>query len=369
MINHAGQVSNQLQLEEHDGLLNAKKVSLVSGATIFAVVNTSAGGAVTVKQGDSPWINSIPSGVTVYQGTQPWNSLGTMTTNGLVTLASSPNFIGIVTVANQPPLVASAAYIGLITVGGIGTLTLSDPKGFIGLATTVNGAGDRFIGLVTNVQAGLTTLAPSPNFIGITTIANQPPLVASAAFIGIVTIANQPALVDSVGKIGFVTVAGIGTVTLADPKGYIGLVTVGGIGLITLGDPKGFIGLVTTVIGNASVATKNAGTTKTIKSLPILISTGSAATVYVPTNTFYITNILLSSNSTVRVNVRSGATYLTGNASLGINLNPGGGFVNIGAPDSPIYAGLAAAAPIVIEKADSSGVISQIGGSVTFFDE
>lgn len=438
MVNHSGQVQNQLTLEEHDGLLNAKKVSLISGATIFAVVNTGAGsGPVTVKQGDNPWVsslpsgatvyqgttpwvNALPSGVTVYQGTQPWNSLGTVTPVGLHTLAPSPNFIGIVTITNQLPLVASAAFVGIVTVAGISTLTLSDPKGYIGLVTAtlaggnatitpfgqflnqaslislasggygpfsvdqfgrqVMGTGLANIGFASVNVGGIadskgfiglttTTLGASPAFVGIVTVANQLPLVASAAFVGIVTITNQPPLTAGVANIGFVTVAGIGTVTLADPKGFIGLVTIGGISTLTLSDPKGFIGLVTAVIGNQSIATKNAGTTKTLQIFPIIISTGSAATVYVPTSKFYLTSLLLNSNSTVRVNVRSGATYLTGNASVGIELNPGSGFVEMGSPDSPAYIGLAAAAPIVIEKTDYSGVISRVSGKLVLFDE
>ena len=61
---HRGNIQPELDLEEHDGLLFAKKVSLVSSATIF--VNIGAGQA-------------------------------TITHVGLVTLAPSPSFIGLVT--------------------------------------------------------------------------------------------------------------------------------------------------------------------------------------------------------------------------------------------------------------------------------
>lgn len=269
MVVHAGNAVNQMAFEEHEGTLNAKRVSMVGGAgltslpTLFAVVNTGAGGG------------------------------------GNVTLNPSGAFIGIVTIANPSSFTGNITLDAGSKTGIVGSVTLADSKTFIGLVTTVVGS---------NVS-----------------------LNASAAFIGLVT------------------VAGIGTLTLADPRG--------------------FIGLTTTVLGNASVATKNAGTTKTLQIFPITISTGSAATVYVPTNKFYLTSILLNSNATVRVNVRSGATYLTGNATLGINLNPGSGWVEMGSPDSPVYFGLAAAAPIVIEKTDSSGVISQIGGKLVLFDE
>lgn len=81
----------------------------------------------------------------------------TITPVGLVTLAPSPNLIGIVTVANKDRTIT-------------GNVTLSDSKGFIGLVTAALGLGDRYIGLVTATQVGLMTLAPSPNFIGIATV-------------------------------------------------------------------------------------------------------------------------------------------------------------------------------------------------------
>ncbi len=212
----------------------------------------------------------------------------------------------------------------------------------------------------------MTTVVPGANIT----------LNQSAAFIGIVTVVGNAsvALVDPKGFIGLVTIGGISTLTLADSKGFIGLVTIGGIGTLTLADPKGFIGLVSVqgtvgVLGNTTVLTRNAGTNKTLKIFPITISTGSAATVYVPTNTFYLTSLILNSNATVRVNVRSGATYLTGNASIGIELNPGSGFSEVGSPDAPVYFGLAAQAPIVIEKTDYSGVISRVSGKLITFDE
>ncbi len=306
---HSGNMANALAFEEHDGVNNAKRVSIaLAGAgltslpTIYAIVNTAASGQASVKID--------------------------------------------------------------------GNVTISDSKGFIGLVTSVNGAGDRFIGLVTNVQAGLTTLAPSPNFIGITTIANQPPLVAGSAYVGLASVnigGSLPALSVGANYIGLASING-SVVNLAGAN-FIGLATVVPGGNVTLNASAAFIGLVTVVIGNASVVTKNGGTTKTLQIFPVTISTGSAATVYVPTNKFYLTSLTLNSNSTVRVNVRSGATYLTGNASIGIELNPGSGFVELGSPDSPAYFGLANAAPVVIEKTDYSGVISRVSGKLVLFDE
>jgi hypothetical protein len=46
-----GQIQNEILVEEHDGANNAKRVTLASGATLYAVVNTGAAtGNVTVSQ-------------------------------------------------------------------------------------------------------------------------------------------------------------------------------------------------------------------------------------------------------------------------------------------------------------------------------
>lgn len=156
-VQHAGQVQNQLLLEEHDGVNNAKRVSIVAGAAGQATITMQ--GLVTLAP--SPNFIGI---VTAVPG-----STMTVTPVGLLTLAPSSNFIGLVTVAGIGTLTLSdpKGFIGLVTVGG-----MSDPKAYVGLMTGTLGVGDRFIGLVTNVQAGLVTLAPSPNFIGLVTVAN-----------------------------------------------------------------------------------------------------------------------------------------------------------------------------------------------------
>lgn len=135
MSEHRGNVEPFLSLEEHDGDLTAKKVSLVSGATIYAVVNTGAAGVQ----------NSI------------------------------------VTVANA-----------MVTVTVIGNVTLSNSQGYIGLVTATP------VGLVTTIQAGNATiihasnitLFPSPNFIGLVTAwhGSNVTLNQSAAFIGLTTV-------------------------------------------------------------------------------------------------------------------------------------------------------------------------------------
>lgn len=67
---HKGNVQNQILTEEHQGEINAKRVSLVSAATVYAVVNTTGGGGggvTTVYQG--------PGG----QAATPWDVVTTPT--------------------------------------------------------------------------------------------------------------------------------------------------------------------------------------------------------------------------------------------------------------------------------------------------
>ena len=57
---------------EHDGVANAKNISIVkSTATIFAVVNTEAvaAGNTTVEQGTTPWLTEQRGNVTIDSGT------------------------------------------------------------------------------------------------------------------------------------------------------------------------------------------------------------------------------------------------------------------------------------------------------------
>lgn len=477
---HTGNMLNEITREEHDGLLNAKRSSLVSAATIYAVVNTGVAGIgnsiVTVantvqvvgnaassaadsgnpvkvagvymttkptfadgQRGDvqigtrgsahvqlmvpdsatqvaftaaadtatNPGVASrlevIPRG-TVFNGAS-WDRLRDVTssnaTTGIgllgagvlgfdgtnyqrVTTGTDGRLQSIVTVANKDrnitgnvtlsdaktyigltttTLGTGSSFIGIVTVANllslngnitldagsktqiIGNLTLSDPKGFIGLVTVVGSlsaaAGNVTLdpgsrtGIVGNI-----TLSDSKAFIGLTTTT----LGASPAFIGIVTVTNKDRTIT-------------GNLTLSDAKTYLGLTTT------TLGLGDRFIGLVTAI-------TQNAGTTKTLLQLPILLSTASILTIVTPTNAnrVFVTNMILSSDATVRVSIKSGVTYLTGNASLGITLNPGGGFIQSGSPDSPSWIGLPSGA-LIVEKFDMTGTKANIGGNVVYFQE
>ena len=114
---HKGNILNDLNLEEHDGLLFAKKASVVSAATIYAVVNTGATGVQ----------------------------------NSMVTLNAGPNYVGLTTTT----LGVGNTTIGIVrqgtdpwTVSFSGNITLSDAKTYIGLTTTTLGVGNTTIGIV-----------------------------------------------------------------------------------------------------------------------------------------------------------------------------------------------------------------------------
>ena len=294
----------------------------------------------------------------VYNGTT-WDRQKGDTTGGAyvqnkgnITISDSKGFIGLVTVVQSSiartfsgnvTLSDSKTFIGLVTVGntvtvaahGItGNMTLSNSQNFIGLVTVVQSSAVRSI-------AGNITLSNSQNFIGLVTVV-QSSAIRSIA--GNITITSG-------------TVSLTGNVTLSDSKTYIGLTTT------TLGTGTTFVGLVT-------AWTRNAGTAKTLVTLPVAMSTSSQATVAVPTNaaSIYVTSVLFSSNATVRVSIKSGVTYLTGNASIGITLNPGGGWVETGAPDAPIYMSTPSAS-INIEKFDMTGTIASLSGKVVYFTE
>ena len=187
--------------------------------------------------------------------------------------------------------------------------------------------------------------------------------ITDATYIGDIKFGEG--LQAGVAQIGSVTVANPVTfgsnVSLNASSAWIGLVTVyHGGGNVSLNASNAWIGLAT-----VQGPVKNAGTTKTIVTMPFGISASGAATVFVPTLTFNATHLLLSSNATVTVNIMSGPTYLAGNASIGISLVPGGGWIENGSVDSPIYNGMANGGAFVVK---SSATVN-IGGKVTYYEE
>jgi hypothetical protein len=453
---------SQITRDEHDTDLNAKKVSIVAGAvgnatvniaggaTIFAVVNTSAAGQASVVLDAS------------------LSKIGFATVFPATAWPDPKTYIGLVTVTGNFGTTGNVTLDPGSRTGILGNLTLTDSKGFIGLTTTTVGSIPTVFAVVNTAAAGQASvvLDNSVAKIGFTTVTISsmatvtlgtqldqtndsvsvgkfyPALqsLASGAAGPIATDSNgRPFLADPKGFIGLVTVVGslspaagnvtlddgsltgiIGNVTLSDAKTYIGLTTttlgagsaaigklaansgvdigdvdvlsiaagdnnIGNVdvaslaGNVTLSDAKTYIGLTTTTlgvgtrfIGLVTASSLNAGTTKTWIPLPVALSTSSVVTVAVPTGgnaLFYIGNLVFNSDATVRVSIKSGVTYLTGNASIGITVNPGGGWVESGSPDSPTYIGLASGAAIVVEKFDMTGTKANLGGKVNYFQE
>ena len=437
--NHnGGNIQPGLDLEEHDGLNNAKRV-VISAVSVSIPITTA--GNVTLDPGSRTGIlgNVTLSDSKTYIGlttttlgvgdrfiglTTVVQASSARTITGNVTLSDSKTYIGLTTITHgsNVTLNPSSANIGSVSILGgsiavAGNATLSDSKTYIGLTTTTLGIGTQFIGLATVVQSssvrsilgnvtvqavdldirnlssaqdsvaivgnvtvqavdldirnlsasqdnvaliGNVTLSDSKGYIGLATV-NVATIAAGANYIGLVSINGSVVNLASNNNIGSVSVLGgsiaiTGNVTLTDAKTYVGLTTT------TLGVGTTFIGLVT-------ANSRNAGTTKTLIPLPITLSTSSVATIAVPSNLFKVTQLLLNSDATVRLSLKSGVTYLTGNASLGVTLNPGGGWVESGSPDSPVYIGLANAASLVVEKFDMTGTKANIGGKIIYFDE
>lgn len=360
-------LKGNVTLSDSKGFIGLTTTVIASTPTIFAVVNTGAAGIQ----------NSM---VTINPRT---DYFGLVSVSGNVAVSSLPatpagaNFIGLVTVANTVP-VTGTFWQATQPVSGTVAVTQSGTWDEVG----INDSGNSITidGTVTaNLAAGVTNIGfasvtpvaawPDPKtYIGLVTVANTVTvaahaLTASTVNIGSVSVlggtigvSSLPALVASTVNIGSVSVLG----------GGIGLnAGINGIGFVTVANAAGtqFIGLVTAI-------SRNAGTTKTLIPFPVGLGQNSIATIAVPTNSnkINLTQLILNSNVTTEIAIKSGVTYLTGNASLGITLFPGGGFVMNGAPDSPAWIGLPSGA-MVVEKRDGVGTVSKIGGSVIYFDE
>ncbi len=256
--------------EEYDTDLKAQKTSLVSASTIYAVVNTSAGGdpktfigLTTSVIGSAPTIHAVVN--TAAAGVQ----------DSLTTINAGPNQIGSVTISNQIDVrsliststiyavVNTSASAGNVTLDPgsktqiIGNLTLSDSKGYIGLVSVSGNVG--FSGNVTldagskTQIIGNVTLSDSKNFIGLVTATANVTLNASKNWIGLASISGN------VGFAGNVTlddgsltglVAGANYIGLASVQVGVGAATIGIVRMaspMTIGASANWIGLTTTV--------------------------------------------------------------------------------------------------------------------------
>ena len=167
-------------------------------------------------------------------------------------------------------------------------------------------------------------------------------------------VVNTGTVGDSVANIGFATV------NVSNPTIYAVVNTTATSGTATVN-----------INGSATIfAVVNTATAKTLITLPITLSTNSVATLAVPTNAnkIYVTNLLINSDATVRVNLLSHDAHLNGNASIGVTLAPLGGWVETGAPNSPTYIGNASGA-LVITKLDLTGTSSKVSGKVVYYQE
>lgn len=229
---HSGNIQNSIILEEHDGYLNAKRTSIVSSPTLFAVVNTtqSSSGQVTV------------------------------TPNGLITIGQSPNFIGLTTsvISNTINSITTIAprtdYVGLMSISGnvnvLSNVTLNASNAFIGLTTTT----------VSNVINSIVTISPRTDYIGLMTVTqgNQPALTAGSAYIGLASVnigGTLPALTAGSAYVGLASVNIGGTLpALSAGTNYIGLasVNIGNVvnSIVTIAPRTDFIGLMTVTQGN-----------------------------------------------------------------------------------------------------------------------
>jgi hypothetical protein len=288
----------------------------VGTPTLYAVVNTSAAGDSTANIGFATVSISNPT-------------LYAVVNTGAAGVGNS-----IVTIANTP-----------LDTRIIGNVTLSDAKTFVGLVS-VSG----FTTPLPVSQSGTWTVQPGNT-------ANTTPWLVSA--IGNVTLS------DSKTFVGLVSVSGFANpMPITDNSGSLTVDgSVGVAGNVTLSDSKTFIGLVT-------AWNRNAGTTKTLTQLPVGLGNNSLSTIAIPTNAQRInaTQMIFNSNVTTEIAIKSGVTYLTGNATLGVTLFPGGGFVMNGSPDSPVWISLPSGA-MVVEKRDIGGTVSKIAGHVIYFDE
>lgn len=320
---HTGNIQPGIDLEEHDGLLNAKRVAMASTATIYAVVNTGAAGV----QNSMVTLNSGPN----YIG------LVTTTFGSLTTLASGNNFIGLASIRGDVDLNTGARWIGLATVTPASAWP--DPKTFIGLATvsvsnptlyavvntgavgvqnsmaTLN-AGPNYIGLVTTTFGSLTTLGASPNYVGLASVnigGTLPALTAGVANIGFATVYNAAGA-------AYIGLASVNVGGIAAGVNYIGLMSINGsvvnlagvnnIGFATVYNAAGaaWIGLATVV------PTFNGDTTI----FTGVYSTTGNSTIFVApaSNRFFIQNLHVSSLGRAEVEFRSGATTLIPFTSL-----------------------------------------------------
>ena len=369
---NGGNILNAINLEEHDGAQNAKRVSIVSGsvgqatiniagsATIYAVVNTSAAGDSVSNIGFATVAISNPTLYAVV------NTSAAGVGNSMVTINPRTDYFGLVSVSGNvavsslPALVASNSNIGSVSVlGGVINTNLNTGANYVGLVS-VNGSvvnlngtnnigsvsvlggtinsvlqtstlnvgsvsilggvintnlntGVNYIGLVSingsvvnlaGVNAiGFATVynATSANYIGLMSV-NIGGIAAGTNYIGLMSVSGSVVNLTGTNNIGSVSVLG-GVISLQASTLNIGSVSVLGGSIVNSAGPN-FIGLVT-------AWSRNAGSAKTLVSLPIAFAVASIATIAIPATNLSvnITNLVIGSNATTQLRIKSGVTY------------------------------------------------------------
>lgn len=358
-------------------------VALESAVTIYAQVNTSSSGNVTVVQGTSPWIVSTSSLPTVSVGSMPTVYAVTSANSGNVTLNPSPNFIGLATVVNASPvtvhqgstpwnslgtitlgsmLPTGTNFIGLVTVkqGGAGSSTDPWPvRLYFGSGQAANDSGGNMVVNVSNfaigsfgenddMAANLTSaLAFSENFVFDGTNWDR------------MRTANIANATTGIGLAGAGILGFDGTNYRRVQTNTAGVLNAN----VSLSSSSAFIGLVSTASINGRVGIVRE---KTLQMLPFSHGASGFATLISNQGNWFITSLAVNANSSVCVSILSGATVLLGNASVGMYLSPGGGWVETGTIDAPVYRSLASGAGLVIRSNAADAII---GGKIVYYTE
>lgn len=265
---HTGNVEPSLSLEEHAriGGLDGRKVFVFDNAgNQVTSFGGTASGNTTVVQGAGaaasiafPWVTHQVSGATIYAVVNT-AAVG----QSSVVLDSSLANIGFATVnqVNQPALVAGAAFIGLTTVniGSSNTVVLGASAALAGIVTIAN----------SNVRSltGNVTLSDAKTYIGLVTatIGSSPSIQAFGQYMptmpSIASGGLGPIALDLNGR------QIVSLFTVADPKGYIGLVSIapipagtnniGDIDVLSIAAGANYIGLASVNIGGSLPAGTN----------------------------------------------------------------------------------------------------------------
>ncbi len=280
----------------------AVRTDLVSSATVFAVVNTSTTGQASVVLGTGiSWIGLATVNVS--------NQISTVLA-GNVTLNPSPNFIGLVTIANNVTLVEpvsvddNASSLTVDWLSGATVAVSNLPNVTIGAALP---AGANYIGLATvNVGGTLPALSAGANYVGLASVnigGTLPALSTGAAYVGLAS------------------------------------VNVGGI---------------------------NSGKTFNIAPIALAATNLSGATIMVSSASkkWYINSLILSMASVVGITLLNGPTYLAGNASVRMNFASQGGLTQTG-NEFPVLQALVNQTNFLI----ATDTASPVAGYATWWEE